>query len=102
MLLPRFSNMLTEFSPNELCYLLYSYHEVGYVPKPFAAEIEQLVKNRLLETEEISIEEISLIVRVFCTTRTANRDFHKLLETTILMRLNDLKQDRNIMYNIGY
>ena len=55
MLLPRFSNMLTEFTPNELCYLLYSYHEVGYVPKPFAAEIERLVKNRLVETEEITI-----------------------------------------------
>jgi hypothetical protein len=47
--------MLTEFTPNELCYLLYSYHEVGYVPKPFAAEIERLVKNRLVETEEITI-----------------------------------------------
>ena len=83
--------MLNDFTPNELCYLLYSYHEVGYVPKPFAAEIEQLIKKRVLETEEITIQEISLIVRVFCTTRSASRDFHKLLEMTILMRLNDLQ-----------
>ena len=49
-------------------------------------------------TEEISTNEIALIVKVFCTTRTASRDFHKLLETTILMRLNDLKQDMKIMH----
>jgi hypothetical protein len=49
-------------------------------------------------TEEISTNEIALFVKVFCTTRTASRDFHKLLETTILMRLNDLKQDMKIMH----
>ena len=53
-------------------------------------------------TEEISTNEIALFVKVFCTTRTASRDFHKLLETTILMRLNDLKQDMKIMHQIGY
>jgi len=42
------------------------------------------------------------MVKVFCTSRTASRDFHKLLETTILMRINDLRQDKNIMYQIGY
>jgi hypothetical protein len=47
MLLPRFQIMLSEFTPNELCYLLYAYHEVGHVPKGFAAEVEQLVKKRL-------------------------------------------------------
>jgi len=31
MLLPRFNAMITEFTTNELCYLLYAYHEVGYV-----------------------------------------------------------------------
>jgi hypothetical protein len=39
----------------------------------------------------VPINEIALIVKVFCTSRTASRDFHKLLETTILMRINDLK-----------
>lgn len=93
-MMPRFQTILSEFTPSELCYLLYAYHEVGYVPKPFATEIESLVKRRLLETEEITPQEISLIVRVFCNTRTASRDFHRLLETCVLMRLNDLKQDR--------
>ena len=40
MLLPRFQTMLTDFTPNELCYLLYAYHEVGYLPKNFASECE--------------------------------------------------------------
>lgn len=48
MLQPRFAQMLNEFTPNELCYLLYAYHEVGYVPKTFASEIEQIVKKRLV------------------------------------------------------
>jgi len=41
------------------------------------------------------------MVNVFCETRSASRDFHKLLETTILMRLNDLKQDMNQLGSIG-
>lgn len=40
ILQPRFKAMLTEFTTNELCYLLFSYAEVGYVPKQFAQEIE--------------------------------------------------------------
>ncbi len=94
--------MLTEFTTNELCYLLFAYHEVGHVPKLFAKEVEAAVHKRLQQTEEISIQEIALIVKVFCTSRVAGRDFHKLLETTILMRLGDLKQDMKIMYQIGY
>lgn len=42
------------------------------------------------------------MTKVFCTTRTASRDFHKLLETTILMRMNDIRQDRQVMHAIGY
>lgn len=49
-------------------------------------------------TEEITIQEIALITKVFCTTRSAGRDFHKLLETTILMRMNDIRQDRQVMH----
>lgn len=72
------------------------------MPKTFASEIEQLVKKRVLETEEITIQEITLITRVFCQSRVGTRDFHKLLETTILMRLGDISRDRNCMYQIGY
>ena len=95
MLLPRILPILTEFTVNELCYLLYAYHEGKYLPKSFASEIERLVKPRLQDTENVTGAELVLMVNVFCETRSASRDFHKLLETTILMRLNDLKQDMN-------
>jgi len=99
--LPRLTPILHEFSPQELCYLLYAYHKSGYLPKPFAKEIERLVKPRLLQTEEITPQEIVLMVNVFCSSRTASRDFHKLLETTILMRLNELKTDLKLIHAIG-
>ena len=43
-----------------------------------------------------------MIVKVFCTTRTGSREFHKLLETTVLTRLEDLKKDMKILHSIGY
>lgn len=91
MLQPRLRPQLTDFTTNELCYMLYAYHEVGYLPKSFAKEIEDLIFKKLTKTDEITIEEIALITKVFCNTRTASRDFHKLLETTILMKLPELK-----------
>merc|ERR1712228_348161 len=66
-----------------------------------ANEIERLVKPKLQDTEKITPEEIALIVNVFCESRTASRDFHKLLETTILMRMNDLILDMKILHAIG-
>lgn len=51
---------------------------------------------------ELSLKELALIVKVFCTTRTAHRDFHKLLETTVLMRIPELRQDLKTMHAIGY
>ena len=42
------------------------------------------------------------MVKVFCSTRTADRDFHKLLETTILMRMPDLRKDFKVLHAIGY
>jgi hypothetical protein len=42
------------------------------------------VVKTLRDTENITIEEIALIVKVFCTTRSGTREFHKLLETTVL------------------
>ena len=47
--------MLGDFTPSELCYLMYAYHESGYLPKNFAAEIESLIKKRLVNTEDVSI-----------------------------------------------
>ena len=82
--------------------MLYSFHEVGYVPKSFAKEVEQFVKVRLSDTKEVTIQELALMVKVFCSTRTAERDFHKLLETTILIRMPDLRKDFKVLHAIGY
>ena len=43
-----------------------------------------------------------MIVKVFCTTRSGSREFHKLLETTVLQRLEDLKKNMDVLYSIGY
>ena len=56
----------------------------------------------LRNTKEITIEEIALITKVFCTTRSGTREFHKLLETTVLQRLEDLKKNMEIIYQIGF
>jgi hypothetical protein len=77
---------------------LHAYHKVGYLPKPFAKEIEEGVLKSLRNVKEIPPDQIALITKVFCTTRSGSREFHKLLETTILTRLEDLKKDMNILY----
>lgn len=64
--------------------------------------IEDEVVKTLRLTQAIQVDEIALIVKVFCTTRTGSREFHKLLETTVLTRLEDLKKDMKILHAIGY
>ena len=101
-MLPRLRPILNEFSLNELCYMAYSYHEVGHFPKLLSGEIESICKKNLIENgEKMKLEEIALLVKVFCTTRSAHRDFHKLLETTILLRMPDLRQNLKILNTIG-
>jgi len=56
----------------------------------------------LRDQEEIALEEIQLIARVFCRARTGSRDFHKLLEMTILMKLDELMKEPKILHSIGY
>lgn len=55
----------------------------------------------LKDAEEIEVEVLALIVTAFCKARSGSRDFHKLLEMTVLMRLNDLDQRQEILFNIG-
>lgn len=72
--------------------MLNAYHESTYLPKQFASEVEQLVKKHLLEqTQDPKLSELALIVKVFCKTRTASRDFHKILESAILMKIPELR-----------
>ena len=101
-MLPRLQPIINEFSINEICYMLYSYNDKGHLPKLFAAEAEKVCKTYLIEKgDEVTIQEIGLMVKVFCTTRTAHRDFHKLLETTILMRMPELRLNLKILNQIG-
>lgn len=82
--------------------MLYSYHDKGYLPKLFAGEVEAQIKNYILEKEEeLTLEELALIAKVFCTTRSAHRNFHKLLETNILMRMPELRKNLKILHSIG-
>ena len=82
--------------------MLYSYHDVGYLPKMLSAEVEAECKKALIERgNEMKLEEIALMVKVFCNTRSASRDFHKLLETTILIRMPDMRENLKILHAIG-
>ena len=55
MLLPRLRPILSAFSSNELCYMLYSFHNAKHLPKQFAKDVEAFVKVRLSDTEAITI-----------------------------------------------
>lgn len=101
-MMPRIQQTLSTFSCKELCYLLHGYHKQGNLPKAFTQPIEEGVVKTLRNTKEVTIEEIALIAKVFCTTRTGSREFHKLLETTVLSRLEDLKKNMEVLYQIGY
>jgi hypothetical protein len=103
MLLPRLRMIMSEFSLSEVCFMLYSYNEVGHLPKSFAQECEEIVKKKLMtEGQEITLKELALIVKVFCTSRTAHRNFHKLLETSVLMRVPELRHDLKTLHAIGF
>ena len=83
--------------------MLYTYNDVGHLPKSFAQEIEEIIKKKLMsEGEDITIKELALVVKVFCTARTAHRNFHKLLETTILLRMPEIRGDLKTLHAIGY
>ena len=101
-MLPRIQATISSFSCKELCYLIHGYHKQGNLPKSFTSAVEEGVVKTLRNTKDISVEEIALITKVFCTTRTGSRDFHKLLETTVLQRLDDLKKNMDALYQIGY
>lgn len=103
MLLPRLRPLLHEFNLHELCMMLNAYHEVGYLPKQFASEVEAQVKKHLLGefTEKLAPSELAMIAKAFCKTRTASREFHKLLESQILMSIPEMRSDLKIIHAIG-
>ena len=102
MVLPRIRPILTEFPCNELCYLLNAYFEANHLPKQFASEIENGVKSYIIANErEIKPSELALIAKVFCKSRSASREFHKLMESTILMKIPEIRKEPKVLYSIG-
>jgi len=82
--------------------MVYSYHQVGYLPKQYAEESVTVCRRHLVDNgDKISLDELALMVKVFCQTRSAPRDFHRLLETTILMRMPELRENLKVLHAIG-
>ena len=51
--MPRLQLILHEFSCRELCYITYGYFKAGFIPKPFAKELEKSISKTLGDTEEV-------------------------------------------------
>ena len=100
-LYPRLDLVLDEFTSRELLYLLYAYHKIGFLPKKLVRDIELKVAAVLSDTKHVEIEELQLMAQVFCRSRAGSRDFHKLLETTILTRLDDVRSVPKVLFSIG-
>ena len=82
--------------------MLYGYSKSGFLPKPFARALETEITKRLQDEDEVELEEIQLMARVFCRSRAGSREFHKLLEMTILQKLDILMKEPKILHSIGY
>ena len=95
--MPRIQQIIHSFTVRELCYIVYGYHKVGFLPKPFAKALETEVVKSIRDIENVELEVLQLAARVFCESRSGSRDFHKLLDTTVLARLEDLKKEPKIL-----
>ena len=42
------------------------------------------------------------MTQVYCRSRVGSREFHKLLEMTILTKLDELMKEPKILHSIGY
>ena len=43
-----------------------------------------------------------MITKVYCRTRVGSRDFHKLLETCVLTKLDDVRKEPKMLHALGY
>ena len=89
--MPRIQQIAHDFTCRELCYLIHGFHRVGFIPKPFAKLLETEIVKSLRDVENVDLEELQLMAQVFCRSRVGSREFHKLFETTILMKMDELK-----------
>ncbi|CAI2364484.1 unnamed protein product [Moneuplotes crassus] len=98
---PRIRQYLDRFSCNEKCFILSVYFQKRCLTKVFQNELEKSIAQRLRMTEEITIEEIAMIVNVYTTTRACGREMQKLMEFTVLKRLDDLRSNLKMYHFIG-
>ena len=80
MLQPRIIQIMHTFTTRELCYIMHGYSEKDVLTKQFSKLVEVEVVKPLRNTDNVTIEELELMARVFCRSRTGTRNFHKLLE----------------------
>ena len=81
---------------------MHGYSKSGFLPKPFSKLLETEIAKTLRDTENVTNEEIQLMAQVFCRSRVGSREFHKLLEMTILTKLDDLMKEPKILHSIGF
>lgn len=102
ILMPRIQQLVHTFTCRELCYLVHGYSNVGFLPKPFAKLLETEIVATLRDTENVTPEEMQLMCQVFCRARCGSREFHKLLEMTILTKIEDIRTEPKMLHSIGF
>jgi len=102
VLMPRIQQVIHTFSCRELCYMVYGFHKAGFLPKPFAAALEGEIVKTLRDVENVELNALQLMTKVFCRTRAGSREFHKLLETVVLTKLDEIQKEPKLLHAIGY
>ena len=69
--------------------------------KVFQDLLEKSIASHLRMTNEIDIKEIAMIVNVYTTTRACSREFQKLMEFTVLQRIDDLRANVELYHFVG-
>lgn len=88
---PRLVQMLDKFSSYEICYMIYAFWKKNCLNKKFGRMLEEELIKTLQDPEKTKdVELLALIVNVVCKSRNCSREFQKLMEITVLQRLNDI------------
>ena len=82
--------------------MVYGYNKVGFLPKPFASALEGEIVKMLRDIENLDLDVLQLITKVYCRTRVGSREFHKLLEMAVLSKLDEIKKESKMLHSLGY
>lgn len=102
ILQPRIQQIIHSFTVREHLYMIYGYNKAGALTKPFAKVLEGEIVSVLRDSENLELEVLLLMTKVFCRTRAGSREFHKLLETVVLTNLDEIKKEPKMLHAIGY